>query len=366
MNKSLYLNNEYKLWLEEVKNRIRHTQTKAILLANEQLIRLYWSIGTDIVRLKAEAQWGTGVIDKLSQDLKEEFPGMSGFSPTNLRYCKRFYLFYTTLKKQPQVVAKKANEIQPQNVVELDTICKLPWGHNRELITQCKTTQEALFYAEMSIQEGWSRSIMTDFIKADLYNSKGNAITNFTTTLPSPQSALARETLHDPYNFDFLTMKVGFREKELEDALISNITKMLLQLGKGFAFVGRQVEIQVSDSAYQLDLLFYHIPLKSYVVCELKAVKFQPEFVGKLNFYVTAVDRTLKGDDDNPTIGLLLCKTKDDVLAEYSLADVYKPLGISSYNINEVLPDKFKSSLPNIEEIEEHLKDIQLPESNKD
>lgn len=332
---------DYKHWLQELKQRIRQSQIKAAVRVNTALLELYWSIGADIVDRQVEEKWGSGVIPQLSADLRAEFPEMQGFSTTNLWYIKKWYLFYSQEDiKLPQVVGE------------------IPWGHNREIITKCKSVEEALFYARKVNEEGWSRKTLLDYMEVDLYATQGHAITNFTQTLPAERSGLAIETLKDPYTFDFLTLSVGYKERELEDALVQNITKFLLELGTGFAYVGRQVEVVVGDSSYFMDMLFYHIKLKCYVVVELKTVKFEPEFAGKLNFYVTAVDRQMREESDNPTIGLLICKTKDNVIAEYSLSDIHKPLGISAYNLKNILPEDLQSSLPSIEEVEEGLSKI--------
>lgn len=303
--KKINVNSEYKEWFRELKQRIRQSQIRAAVRVNTTLLELYWDLGADIVSKQIESVWGSGIIKQLSDDLRMEFPDMQGFSTTNLWYIKKWYLFYSqSSEKLPQVVGE------------------IPWGHNREIITKCKSIEEALFYAHKTIDEGWSRSTLIHFIEAGYYHSFGKAVTNFNNTLPAMQSELAAETLKDPYNFDFLSMTAGYKERELENALADNITNFLLELGRGFAFVGRQVELKVADSSYFIDMLFYHIRLKCYVVVELKTVNFEPEFAGKLNFYVTAVDRQLCDSNDNPTIGLLICKTKNDLIVEYSCESV--------------------------------------------
>ena len=234
----------------------------------------------------------------------------------------------------------------------------VPWRHHTEILRKCKTTKEAFFYINKTIENGWSRAVLMNMMSAKLIESQGKAVTNFSKTLPDYDSELVRETLKDPYNFDFLTLTETFKEKELEDALIENIQKFLIELGNGFAFVGRQFEIMVSNKSHRIDLLFYHIKLKRYIVIDLKAKSFEPEFVGKLNFYVTAVDRQMRDENDNATIGLLICKEKDEIIAEYSLADLKKPLGVSSYELTKHLPKDFQSSLPSIEEIENELRNL--------
>ena len=336
--KKINVNSEYKEWFRELKQRIRQSQIRAAVRVNTTLLELYWDLGADIVSKQIESVWGSGIIKQLSDDLRMEFPDMQGFSTTNLWYIKKWYLFYSQSgEKLPQVVGE------------------IPWGHNREIITKCKSIEEALFYAHKTIDEGWSRSTLIHFIEAGYYHSFRKAVTNFNNTLPAVQSELAAETLKDPYNFDFLSMTAGYKERELENALTDNITNFLLELGRGFAFVGRQVELKVADSSYFIDMLFYHIRLKCYVVVELKTVNFEPEFAGKLNFYVTAVDRQLCDSNDNPTIGLLICKTKNDLIVEYSLSDIHKPVGVSSYDLQAVLPKELQSALPSISEVEKGL-----------
>ena len=336
--KKINVNSEYKEWFRELKQRIRQSQIRAAVRVNTTLLELYWDLGADIVSKQIESVWGSGIIKQLSDDLRMEFPDMQGFSTTNLWYIKKWYLFYSqSSEKLPQVVGE------------------IPWGHNREIITKCKSIEEALFYAHKTIDEGWSRSTLIHFIEAGYYHSFGKAVTNFNNTLPAVQSELAAETLKDPYNFDFLSMTAGYKEIELENALADNITNFLLELGRGFAFVGRQVELKVADSSYFIDMLFYHTRLKCYVVVELKTVNFEPEFAGKLNFYVTAVDRQLCDSNDNPTIGLLICKTKNDLIVEYSLSDIHKPVGVSSYDLQAVLPKELQSALPSISEVEKGL-----------
>lgn len=336
--KKINVNSEYKEWFRELKQRIRQSQIRVAVRVNTTLLELYWDLGADIVSKQIESVWGSGIIKQLSDDLRMEFPDMQGFSTTNLWYIKKWYLFYSqSSEKLPQVVGE------------------IPWGHNREIITKCKSIEEALFYAHKTIDEGWSRSTLIHFIEAGYYHSFGKAVTNFNNTLPAVQSELAAETLKDPYNFDFLSMTAGYKERELENALADNITNFLLELGRGFAFVGRQVELKVADSSYFIDMLFYHIRLKCYVVVELKTVNFEPEFAGKLNFYVTAVDRQLCDSNDNPTIGLLICKTKNDLIVEYSLSDIHKPVGVSSYDLQAVLPKELQSALPSISEVEKGL-----------
>lgn len=337
---------DYKNWLTEVKIRIKNSQIKAAIKVNQELLKLYWSFGKDFAEKQLESTWGSGFFNKVSSDLKSEFPDMKGFSPRNLRYCKSFYLLYS-----------QSDIILQQVVAKLDSeIFSIPWGHHIELITKCKSVGEALFYIEKTIDNGWSRSVLINYLDTNLYESKGKAITNFERLLPPPMSDLAQQTLKDPYNFDFLMIRQDYNELELEKALTENITRFLLELGSGFAFVGRQYCIEVSGKEFFIDLLFYHIKLRSYIVVELKVGEFKPEHLGQLGFYVAAIDHQIKQGDDNQTIGLLICKTKDSVIAEYALSATNLPIGISQYELQKLMPEKFKGSLPSIEEIEHELK----------
>jgi predicted nuclease of restriction endonuclease-like (RecB) superfamily len=350
-------NSDYKRWVSELKLRIQQSQIKVSIKVNSSLIELYWSIGADIVAKQAEMVWGNGIIKKISNDLRNEFPNIQGFSETNIKYMKRFYLFYNQENLISHQVGDQLKNKSNLHQVggKMQALALIPWRHHVEIISKCKNTKEAFFYIQKTIEENWSRAILDRNLKSNLHKKQGRAVNNFKNTLPAPQSELANEILKDPYNLDFITVTDDYKEKELENALIGNITKFLLELGKGFSFVGKQVEIAVNKKPYFIDMLFYHIKLKCYVVIELKTVAFEPEFAGKLNFYVTAVDRQIRGKDDNQTIGILICKTKDKVVAEYALADIHKPLGVSSYDFEKILPKKFKSALPSIEEIEREL-----------
>jgi len=331
----------YKDFLEQLKSKIKHAQLKASLSVNTELIQLYWNIGKAIVEKQQEAGWGTSIIEKLSKDLQNAFPGIQGFSRTNISRMKAFYLAYT---------------IFPQAVGQINTlsIMQIPWGHNVLLIEKVKNFEERLWYAEQTIQHGLSRAALQDWIISKAYKRHGKAITNFTQRLPEPQSQLAQEILKDPYNFDFLSLEAGYRELELEQGLISHIQKLLLELGKGFAFLGRQYHLEIAGDDYYLDLLFYHIQLRCYCIVELKTTDFKPEYAGKLNFYLSAIDDQLKKDNDNPSIGILLCKSKNKLKVEYALRDMRKPIGVAEYTtkIVEKLPKNLQSSLPTIEEIE--------------
>lgn len=383
---------DYKNWIFELKQKIQQSQIKAAIKVNSALLELYWEMGKEIAERNIENTYGSGFFKQLSKDLMIEFPNMKGFSESNLKFIKRFYLFYNeelTIRQQlanefkkiqdhsnfhqvggelkidenstfQQVAGKfrnNENSIRHQAVADFpQKLFLIPWFHHVEIFTKCKNIEEAFFYVNKTIENGWSRSVLLNMISGNLYQSQGKAITNFSKTLPDYQSDLIKETLKDPYNFDFLQITANFKEKELENALIDNIQNFLIELGSGFAFVGKQVELKVGSQSFFIDLLFYHIKLKRYVVIELKSGNFEPEHAGKLNFYVTAVDKQFRDENDNATVGLIICKTKDDIIAEYSLTDLHKPLGISSYELRKILPENFKSSLPSIEEIENELK----------
>lgn len=362
MTKLIKTDGEYQTWIIELKQRIRQTQIKAAIKVNAEMLRLYWSIGEDIINKKAESVWGDGVITQLSDDLRYTFPDMQGFSPRNLRYMKQFYLFYNygTTKWQ-QLAAKIDKDSQTGKRQQLaakfdEIIFSIPWGHQLYILDKIKDVKEALFYIHKAVENGWSRNVLLNMMETGLYEAQGKSITNFNRLLPEPQSELAQQALKDPYNFDFLTMREGYIERELEDALTDNITKFLLELGNGFAYVGRQVRIVVGEKELFMDLLFYNLKLRNYFVVELKSGEFKPEYISKLGLYVNAVNHQMKHPSDNKTIGLLICKTKDEVMARYTLETSNEPIGISEYQLTKLIPDNFKSSLPSIEDIENELK----------
>ncbi len=331
---------QYQNFIKEIKSKIQTSQIKAAIKVNEELLRLYWELAQMIVLKQKESSWGDNLIEQVSNDLKREFPNMKGFSATNIKYMRNWYLFWN-LENRPQLV---------------DEIFKIPWGHNREIVTKIKDRQEALYYVQQTIHNGWSRAVLIHQIESNLYKRDGKAITNFDVNLPQAQSDLAKATLKDPYSFDFLTLAAKHSEKELESALIEQMRSFLLELGNGFAFVGRQYRLNIGGDEFFVDLLFYHIKLKCYVVVELKTVKFKPEFTGQLNFYVSAIDGELKDSSDNPTIGILICKSKNNTVVEYALKNIENPIGVSEYQLVTQLPKELKSSLPSIEEIEDELK----------
>ncbi len=340
---------EYINWLKEIKDSVRNAQIKTALVANASLIEFYWNLGREIFEKQQQAQWGAKILEQLSADLQSEFPSIKGLSKTNLKYCSRFYQFYT-IGQQPVDQLQITENKQINNIMPL--ILQIPWGHNIQIFTKAKNIEQAQFYIEQTIENGWSREVLALQIKSDLYQRQGKAINNFQSTLPKPQSDLAEQTIKDPYTFDFLTMTQPYNERDIELQLIEHISKFLLELGKGFAFIGRQHHIEVDDSDYYMDLLFYHTRLKCYVVIELKNTKFKPEYAGKLNFYLSAVDSLIKADDDNATIGILLCRDKKKIETEFALRGITKPIGVSEFNLTEILPDNLKSDLPTIEELE--------------
>ncbi|OCK50548.1 hypothetical protein BA768_05200 [Chryseobacterium sp. CBo1] len=349
MNMLQKSNEQYIRWILDLKQKIQQSQIKAAIQVNSALIEMYWDLGKEISERNFENTYGSGFFSQLSKDLRTEFPEIKGFSESNLKYCKRFYLFYNQDNENRQQVVDDLN----------NTIFLIPWGHHLALITKCKTPEEAYFYIKKTIENGWSRAVLLNMISSNLIESQGKAINNFSKTLPDYESDLIRETLKDPYIFDFINITENYKERELENALTENISKFLIELGNGFAFVGKQVEISIGNQSFFIDLLFYHIKLKRYVVIELKTGHFEPEFAGKLNFYVTAVDKQLRDENDNATVGMIICKDKNEIIAEYSLTDLHKPLGISSYELKKVLPENLKSHLPSIEEVENELKKLQ-------
>lgn len=341
---------EYKVWLESLKSKFRSSQIKASIKVNTTLLEFYWDLGGQIVQKKEEHKWGNSFLEKLSHDLSAEFPNIKGFSYRNIRFIRQWYIFW-------QQGATKIENENWQHLVAI--LLQVPWGHHQIILNKIKNIDEAIYYVQNTLKNGISRSVLVHQIESNLYERNGKALTNFENTLPPLQSDLAKEITKDPYNFDFLALTQDYQEKELEDALTQNITNFLLELGSGFAFVGRQYKLIVGGDEFKIDLLFYHIKLKCYVVVELKATSFKPEHAGKLSFYTSAIDGKLKGSDDNPTIGILICKSKNDTVVEYALKDINKPLGISEYQLTEILPKEYKSSLPSIEEIEAKLDEIE-------
>ena len=342
----MMLDNEYKNWLSEIKGKVRSSQIKAAIAVNSALINFYWELGKMIS--EKENVWGSKLIEQVAKDLKIEFPEIKGLSRSNLFYAKQFYVFY----KDP-IVQQVVGQIPQQLVTQI------PWGHNILIFSKSTDVNEATFYIQQTIENNWSREVLALQIKTNLYQRQGKSVTNFRNTLPEPLSDLAQQTLKDPYVFDFITLSQPYKEKDIEKQLIQHVTHFLLELGKGFAFVGKQYRLEVADAEYFIDLLFYHIHLKCYVVIELKNTKFIPEYAGKLNFYLSAVDSILKKEGDKPTIGILLCRDKNNIEAEFALRDINKPMGISEFEFTEILPEELKSNLPTIEELENELRNLE-------
>lgn len=337
MNKNI-INPEYIKFLEQLKERVASSRYRAALSANKELILLYHSIGTEILRSQESHGWGAKIIDQLSNDLKSEFPEMKGFSLRNLKYMRKFAREYAKTEFVQQVAAQ------------------LPWFHIVTILDKVQGKKAQEFYMQKTIEHGWSRNILNIQIELNLHKRQGQAITNFKNRLAPLQSDLVHNTLKDPYIFDFLSLGKEASEREIEKALVTHIEKFLLELGAGFAFVGRQYHLEVDGEDFYLDMLFYHLKLKCYIIIELKAGKFKPEYVGKLNFYLSAVDDILRDKYDQPSIGLILCKDKGGkIKGEYALKDVNKPIGLSEYKIVESIPENLKTALPSIEELEAEL-----------
>jgi predicted nuclease of restriction endonuclease-like (RecB) superfamily len=330
----------YAAWLAELKTRIDSAQQRAALAANHELVRLYWQIGHDILERQAQQGWGARIVDQFSRDLRGAFPEMKGFSRSNLKYMRAFA------------------EAWPDLAIGQQPVGQLPWGHNMVLLTKLKGPQLRLLYAQRAIEHGWSRNVLVVHIEQRTIEREGKALTNFEARLPPRTSDLARAALKDPYVFDFLNVGIEANEREIESALVQHMTRFLLELGAGFAFVGRQVHLEVGGEDFYLDLLFYHLKLHAYVVIELKAGDFKPEHTGQLGFYLSAVDAQMKAPEDGPTIGLLLCKSKNRVVAEYALRDTNRPIGVAEYQLVEALPEELQTSLPSIEQIERELGEL--------
>jgi len=363
--------NKYQDFLMQVKTRIQTSQVRAILSVNAELIYLYWDIGRMIDRKQKEEGWGAAVIPNLSKDIRNELPEVKGFSERNIGRMIAFFREYPCLDqflpqpvakleerthapKMSQAVAKIAAKTIIENIYPF--ITNIPWGHNIILMEKVKDMTSRLWYMQKTIENGWSRNMLRSMIEGNAHQREGKAVTNFDLRLPSPQSDLAKQSLKDPYIFDFLTLEETFRERELEVSLIQHLEKFLLELGQGFSFVGRQYHLNVGENDYYIDLLFYHLRLRCFIVIELKKGEFKPEYAGKINFYCNVVDDVLKHETDNQTIGLILCQDKNTVVAEYALRGFNKPIGVSKYELTRALPQSLKSSLPTVEEIEEELK----------
>ena len=350
--------------LDDLKTRIRAAQVKAVLAVNRELIQLYWDTGRIIVQRQERDGWGAGVIERLARDVRRAFPGLQGFSRTNLFRMRAFYLAYAgSAAKVPQPVGQLDVPKVPQLVGQLGEaapppiLAEIPWGHNVLLVEHLQDAEQRLWYARTAAHHGWSRALLTVQIESDLHGRQGRAVNNFAATLLPPQSDLAQQALKDPYIFDFLTLGEEAQERDLERELLRHVEKFLLELGVGFAFVGRQVPFEIDGKDYSIDLLFYHLRLRCFVVIDLKMREFEPEFAGKMNFYLSAIDDQMRHPDDCPSVGLILCKARNRVIAEYAVRDIQKPIGIAEWRTRllKSLPKQLRGSLPSIAELEAEL-----------
>ena len=344
MSELIKLDNEYREWIAGISTDFKRSQIRASMKINDEMLRFYWKLGKDISSMSEQFGYGTGFYKTVSDDLKSILPDVKSFSPTNLKYMRYFYEMY------PDAL------ICPQVGDELQIIFRIPWGHNKVILDKCKgNSAKALFYIRKTIENNWSRDVLLNFLGTDLYERQGKAITNFSNTLPIEQSDLAQAITKDPYNFDFLTLRERYDEKELKNALIDKVNNFLMELGTGFAYMGKEVRIEVGDTEKFIDMLFYNTQRHCYVVVEIKTGKFDSSYAGQLGTYVVAVNHQMKTEADNPTLGLLICKDMDKVEAQYALESTSQPLGISSYELSKLIPEEFRGSIPTIEEIEAEL-----------
>jgi len=340
------LDKDYTQWVQDLSKRFRQSQIKAAVKVNSEMLRFYWELGRDIVERDSENKYGSGFFDSLSRDLRRVIPDAKSFSPTNLRYMKVFYVLYSNVNL-------------PQVVGELPSLLfSIPWGHHRYIIDKCNgNTEKALFFVRKTLENGWSRNMLLNFLDTDLYERQGKALTNFERTLPIETSDLAKELTKDPYNFAFTGITDEYNERQLKDALLDNISKFLVELGTGFAFVGKEYRLQIGNTDNYIDLLFYNLRLSCYVVVEVKIGKQTFADAGQLGGYIVACNHLLRKEGrDNPTIGLLICKEKDNLVAQYSLEASSQPLGISEFELAKLYPEKVDGTIPTIKEIEEKLK----------
>lgn len=383
MSRTIVVPGDYRAFLDDLKARIRSAQVRAALAVNRELIQLYWSIGQAIVHKQEQEGWGGKVIDRLAKDIQGDLPGIAGFSRANIYRMRAFYLAYrpaspivaqpvrqlacrprpakdggsvpATKQSETQIVAQPVRQSADETVPQI--VGQIPWGHNVVLLERLSGLTQRLWYAQQATANGWSRTMLEHWIESDLYARQGKAVTNFKTTLPAPQSDLAQQLLKDPYNFDFLTLHTEAMERELEEGLLEHITRFLLELGEGFAFVGRQVHLEVDGRDFYIDLLFYHLTLRCFVTIDLKTREFEPEFAGKMNFYLSAVDDRFRQAQDQPSVGLILCKKRSRVIAEYALRHLERPVGVARYvtRLTERLPRELAGKLPTVKEIEVEL-----------
>ena len=350
MDKLVEVDAQYREWISEVSKRFHQSQIKAAVKVNDEMLRFYWQLGKELHDRKDKFSYGQSFYKTISRDLRRELPDVKSFSETNLRYMQKFAELYSEVSNLPQVGEDFRSE-------EIEPFFAIPWGHHKIIIDKCNgNPKKALFFVNQVIQNNWSRAVLLNFLDTDLYERQGKAITNFNLTLPAMQSDLAQEITKDPYKFDFITLTQSYNEKELKDALMDNIQKFLLELGNGFAFVGREYRIEIGSTENFIDMLFYHIRLHCYVVVEVKVTEFESSYAGQLGTYVVAVNHQLKTEKDEPTLGLLVCKSKDDIKAQYALEASSQPLGVSAYELSKLIPENFKGSLPSIDEIESELR----------
>lgn len=362
MKKEIITVKKYTLFLDEIKKKIRQARYAVALSANRSLLFLYWDIGKTILERQKKEDWGSKVISKLASDLSAEFAEVKGLSRRNLLYMRKFAESYPDFVQEPlaQTIGNKLKDPIVQ-----EPLAQIPWYHHITLLEKVKNKTEREWYIRKTIENGWSRNVLLNQFESNLYNRTGKAVTNFKQSLPSPVSELANQTLKDPYIIDIWGVKEQLKEIELENFLIRNISKLMLELGKGFAFIGNQFRLNIGDKDYALDLLFYNYKLHCFVVVDLKTGEFLPEYAGKMNFYLSGIDSKLKSDKDNPSIGLILCKSKNRIIAEYSLRNLSKPIGIAEYKLVKKLPAKLKSALPSVEELESELSTFLKKEMKK-
>lgn len=375
MSNIIKVDREYTEWISDVSKRFRQCQVKAAMKVNDEMLRFFWSLGRDMEKKKSDYTWGSRFYSRVSRDLVAALPEVKSFSQRNLQYMNQFYRMFPDAVNTKQAVSQleaeaiahqvdaqlAKNEITHQPGAQMgdEIVFCIPWGHIKVILDKCKDDKDkAMFYVKKTLDNYWSRAVLLNFLDTDLYERQGKAVSNFALTLPETQSDLAQAITRDPYNFDFLAIREKYDEKELKDALMDNIGKFLLELGNGFAFVGREVRLEIGETEEFVDMLFYNIKLHCYVVVEVKVEEFNTRDMGQLGTYMVTVNHHLKGENDGPTLGLIICKSKDNVKAQYALEASSQPMGISAYDINTFLPEDYKSSLPTIEEIEAELSDV--------
>ena len=374
-SKLIKTNETYRDWIREVSSRFRRSQIKAAVKVNDEMLRFYWSLGRDMEAQKEAYAWGSHFYKTISEDLRTELPDVKSFSPRNLLYMHQFYRLFPEAGIEPKIGAQLDNSVFTKQLVSqlsdvgiaqqdvsqipaTDEVFRIPWGHMIQIMNKARGDREkALFYVRKTMENNWSRAVLLNFLDTDLYERQGKALTNFARTLPAEQSDLAQEITKDPYSFDFLTLRKEYDEKELKDALMDRVQNFLMELGTGFAYMGREVRIEIGNTEKYLDMLFYNTQRHCYIVVEVKAGKFDSSYAGQLGTYVVAVNHQLKTEHDNPTLGLLVCKNLDTVEAQYALESSSQPLGISRYELTRLIPEDFKGSMPTIEEIEAELTD---------